>query len=335
MNGNAASALANLYKARVALSEARTLSEVKKIRDLAEAARTYAKAAHLGRESQNHAAEIALLAARKAGDILKQLGRNQGQRTDRLPATVAGGSEYAQALKDTGTPERTAQYWQKLATVPETTLHEYVSSVRHSEKAEVTAAGLIREHIHRLRASLKKTPITLPQGIFRVALADPPWDFNNPIAMGYGAASLHYPLMSTEEICSMPLPAFADNAVLFLWSPPAMLVEASKVINAWGFEYKTHFVWSKLRHNFGHYNSVRHELLLIATRGSCLPDSKDLINSVQTIERSEHSRKPDEFRKIIDTMYPTGPRVELFARGSLPKGWEGYGLEFEAAQEVA
>src|ERR1700731_1169442 len=59
-------ALGNLDRARLALMEARTLPDVKKIRDIAEAARVYAKAAHLSRESQNYAAEIALLASRKA-----------------------------------------------------------------------------------------------------------------------------------------------------------------------------------------------------------------------------------------------------------------------------
>ena len=64
---DAPNALASLDRARVALMEARTLPEVKKIRDIAEAARVYAKAAHLGRESQNYAAEIALLASHKRG----------------------------------------------------------------------------------------------------------------------------------------------------------------------------------------------------------------------------------------------------------------------------
>ena len=60
-------ALATLEKARVLLSEARTLPEVKKIRDLAEAAKVYTRAAHLGRESQNYAAEISLLAFSQGG----------------------------------------------------------------------------------------------------------------------------------------------------------------------------------------------------------------------------------------------------------------------------
>lgn len=88
------------------------------------------------------------------------------------------------------------------------------------------------------------------------------------------------------------------------------------------------FVWDKVRHNYGHYNSVRHELLLICTKGSYLPQGKQLHDSVISIERSnEHSRKPEEFRQLIEQMYPQGRKIELFARGELPEGWKAWGNE--------
>ena len=42
----------------------------------------------------------------------------------------------------------------------------------------------------------------------------------------------------------------------------------------------------------GHDNSVRHEILLLAMRGSCPIDCAKLIDSVVLIERTEHSVKP-------------------------------------------
>ena len=57
------------------------------------------------------------------------------------------------------------------------------------------------------------------------------------------------------------------DAVLFLWTTSAMLEDAFAVIEDWGFNYKTSFIWDKVKHNMGHYNSVRHELLLVAGRG--------------------------------------------------------------------
>ena len=67
----------------------------------------------------------------------------------------------------------------------------------------------------------------------------------------------------------------APDAVLFLWVPSPLLADGWPLIAAWGFTYKASFVWDKVKHNYGHYNSVRHELLLIAPRGSCLPENHD------------------------------------------------------------
>ena len=107
-------------------------------------------------------------------------------------------------------------------------------------------------------------------------------------------------------------------------------------MNAWGFEYKASFIWDKVHHNYGHYNSVRHEFLLICTRGSCLPQNKKLDDSVISIERTaEHSEKPPHFRKLIDKMYPPKgiDRVELFARGKVPGHWRVWGKEAQHAND--
>jgi hypothetical protein len=103
--------LAKLEQARQMLAESRTLSEVKQIRDIAEAAKVYAKAANLGHEAQNYAAEIALLAARKAGEILTDLDRTPAGRP-KIGASSAPISSYQKTLEETQTPIRTAQRWQ-------------------------------------------------------------------------------------------------------------------------------------------------------------------------------------------------------------------------------
>jgi N6-adenosine-specific RNA methylase IME4 len=185
-----------------------------------------------------------------------------------------------------------------------------------------------------LRELVKKEkqakPAVMPAGTYRIIYADPPWQYGNCFPPGMIKTALdHYPTMPLEDICTMSLPKIADDAVLFLWTTAPMLENAFQVIRAWGFVYKTEIVWDKMRHNMGHYTSVRHEPLLVATKGSCLPDCKELIGSVLSIERTEHSVKPQEFRAIIDKLY-RGPRVELFARGKLPANWDGYGNEYIA-----
>ena len=103
--------------------------------------------------------------------------------------------------------------------------------------------------------------------------------------------------------------------------------ECFAVIDAWGFEYKSSFIWDKIGHNFGHYNSVRHEILLVCTKGSYLPENPKLYDSVVSVEKSrKHSEKPEEFRAIIDDLYPSGNRIELFAR-TATDGWEAWGNE--------
>ncbi len=129
--------------------------------------------------------------------------------------------------------------------------------------------------------------------------------------------------VTSEQIKEM-----ADaNAVMFMWVTSPLLEECFDVIRAWGFKYKTSFVWDKVGHNYGHYNSVRHELLLICTRGSCVPDTKTLYDSVVSVEKSSvHSEKPAEFRRIIDDLYTYGNRIELFARADV-EGWDRWGNE--------
>jgi len=169
----------------------------------------------------------------------------------------------------------------------------------------------------------------LPMDQFTVIYADPPWSYSDKmsgdISEGYGAAEKHYPAMSIGDIKALEVPA-ADDAVLFLWTTSPMLEKGVEVAEAWGFTYKASFIWDKVKHNMGHYNSVRHEFLLVCTKGSCVPQNTKLFDSVQSIERTGHSEKPEKFREIIETLYPHGNRLEMFARKKA-EGWVAWGAE--------
>lgn len=184
------------------------------------------------------------------------------------------------------------------------------------------------------RATQRKfaNPGDLPAGKYRVIYADPPWQYRDTRqdSAEFGAASAHYPTMNIADLCALPVDEKClDDAVLYLWVTAPLLYEAHDVIKAWGFEYKSAFVWDKIAHNVGHYVSVRHEHLLICTRGSCVPDSEQLHDSVVSIKRGRHSEKPEFFRELIETMYPYGPRLELFRRGAAPEGWKVWGNQVE------
>ena len=205
---------------------------------------------------------------------------------------------------------------------------------RKVETGEITPTEAQRQI---KKAQVADKVAALPAGKYRVIYADPPWKYNDTqggsISDSYGAAEKHYPSMSLSELSALPIPSMSqDNAVLFLWATSPLLPDALKLGDAWGFKYKAAFIWDKVKHNMGHYNSVRHELLLICTKGSCTPDVAQLFDSVQSIERThKHSEKPEEFRAIIDTLYPHGPRIELFRRGVAPNGWTVWGNEAEQA----
>jgi len=192
------------------------------------------------------------------------------------------------------------------------------------ESGEMTANEASR--IIRRQNRIESTPI-IPDGKYNVIYADPPWKYDFGFDI-HGAADRHYHTMTIQELCDLPISDLTeDNAVLFMWVTSPKLFDAHKIITAWGFDYKTSFIWDKVKHVMGHYNSVRHEILLVCVRGSFPKQSDTLHDSVITIERSdEHSEKPQYFRELIETMYPKSKKIELFARQKI-EGWDSWGNE--------
>jgi len=337
--------LQTISKARQMLAEAKTLDDVLMIRDKAEAVRVYAAAAKLGLESQNEAAEIKIRAERKAGELLREMPKNEGTKGQLKGSNdggISGGfivqppEQAPPTLQELGIEKTQSHRWQTMAELPEEEFEEFVAETKEN-KEELTSTAIYREAKKKEREEThaEKRAAPLPEGKYRVIYADPPWRYGvdqHSKKEQDTVLESHYPTMPLDEICALPICEMAaDDCVLFLWATSPLLPQAFEVIKAWGFNYKASYVWDKVKHNVGYYNSVRHELLLIATRGSCLPDKKPegepvLIDSVQSIERTEHSRKPEEFRRIIEHMYPTGRKIELFSRINAD-GWEGWGNE--------
>ncbi|MFZ3017299.1 MAG: MT-A70 family methyltransferase [Gallionella sp.] len=109
---------------------------------------------------------------------------------------------------------------------------------------------------------------------FKVIYSDPPWSYGTP-PPGVAGIENHYPTMTIPELCAMGEHVKVvsdDDCVLFMWTTSPHLELSFQVVRAWGFEYKTTFVWHKIKHNMGFYNSVRHELLLVCTKGKGTPE---------------------------------------------------------------
>ena len=133
--------------------------------------------------------------------------------------------------------------------------------------------------------------------------------------------------MSISELCALPVADLAaKDSALFLWATFPQLPEALRLIQAWGFTYKSvAFVWLKQNrkspgwfYGLGFWTRGNAEVCLLATRGH-----QFIISPVR-----EHSRKPEEAREKIVALMGDLPRVELFARQS-PPGWDVWGNEVE------
>lgn len=214
-----------------------------------------------------------------------------------------------------------ALYLLAAPSAPEDALKKAMEAAEDGQTITYSAAKeIIREALKDRRNTAWPAPSDdtpdLPHGKYGVLYADPPWKYQQDMPEGYGGTVYHYPSMTIEELCALPVKELAaDDAVLFMWVTSPKLNECWPILEAWGFTYKTSFVWDKVKHNYGHYNSVRHEFLLIAGRGKCTPETSQLHDSVITIERSQnHSEKPEYFRELIEGMYPSARKIELFAR---------------------
>lgn len=162
--------------------------------------------------------------------------------------------------------------------------------------------------------------------LYGVIYADPPWRYEN----GTPGREIerHYPTMSDEEICALQVPA-AKNAILYLWAVAPRLDAGFRVMEAWGFRYKTCAVWDKVKVGMGFWFRGQHEILMVGTRGNVSPPPQPLrIPSVIRCPRGQHSRKPDYVRDQIAAWYPEAQRLEMFTRTKRP-GWDAFGNQVE------
>lgn len=187
---------------------------------------------------------------------------------------------------------------------------------------------------------------------YRTIVADPPWSY----AEGWPTVStsakrrpgytpppnadysrrkpLSYPMMSLDEIGSLPIPELcAKDAHLYLWTTNRYLRDAFAVCEGWGFRYSQLLVWAKKPMGIGVGGAFQTnaEYVLFARRGS--------LKALRRIDTcwfnwprmgNNHSRKPEAFLDLVEQVSP-GPYLEMFARRAR-FGWDYYGDEsFETA----
>jgi len=154
---------------------------------------------------------------------------------------------------------------------------------------------------------------------YKTLVVDPPWSFRRkPLSI-----KPPYGLLDLEAIKRIDIRSLAEkDAHLYLWVPNALIREGVEVMECWGFEYKTLFVWVKHQIGIGNYFRNATESALFGVRGR-LPVLRRNARNWVLADRREHSRKPDEFYRIVESLSP-GPRIDYFSREKRD-GWDQWG----------
>lgn len=135
-------AIAQIGRARQFLAEAKDLTDIKAVRDMAEAARLYARAAGLGQDAMNEAAEVKLRAERKAGEALVLRDRPPTGPTPELGSSSEPNSR-PPTLDELGITKKQSMNWQTEASVPEPVFEEHIAETKAAGEP-LTTAGIVR-----------------------------------------------------------------------------------------------------------------------------------------------------------------------------------------------
>jgi N6-adenosine-specific RNA methylase IME4 len=308
-------ALAVLDGIRRVLAETTDLAQIKDFRDQAEAVRHYAKSAALGLEMQNKAAEAKLVAERRAGEVLEEMRLRGGDRK-------SGHRKRGTVLDNLGISKVESTRWQREASVPEEEFQQYLHRTREEAK-ELTSRGLLRlAHVHaRETGSARENLFSgLAIGLQKLAKRQsqfgcihviPPWP--------EGRTSRANICRLVRELVDLPVgPVAAKMAHLHLWTPPEQMLDAVKILLAWGFQYRASLVRTRPPADRGSYWRQAHDVLLLGVRGELgFPDSS-LLSWMDPHTRSA-TDSLHEIRSLIEQASPS-PYLELFG-GKATRGW--------------
>lgn len=244
-------------------------------------------------------------------------------------ASLPVGYPRDEAEEPSNTKGKTLEIIAQKAGVSRATAERYDAIQRKGtkeQKQEVaegkTSIRKIYNTIQRAERLEKIKTTEWPKDKYRVIYANPPWIYRG------SEDRLTEEGLNADKLCQIPVADLTeDNAVLFLRVTATLLPEALRVIEAWGFAYKTNIIWTKSKSRKDNYASINHEHLIVAVKGSCIPDNTEYCDSIQNLQKNKDSERIEEFRNIIDTLYTYGNKLELFSDKKV-EGWEVYNGEF-------
>jgi N6-adenosine-specific RNA methylase IME4 len=333
-----------------ALAKARSVDEVKDIRDRAVAMAAYARQAK-NRDLEADAVEIRMRATRML-DRLRQaqkdsVGLNRGAAGGGTKASPRGSLINPRDLRPTlasqGIDKNLAHQARVLGAMDDAAFERKIAEARDSaarvfrrvvrevelaqerqERRAWTATGGSVADLHALIASGYRA------GVIAI---DAAWPFTHYSERASGAVTDHYEIMTIDEIKALPIKALsAENCAVFCWVTWPFMPIWQEILQAWGVTFSgLAFDWIKLNPNGdglhwgnGYGTRANPEPCLLAKIGNPLRLSAD-VHSVIKAPVGAHSAKPDEAYRRMEQLFG-GPRLELFARKPR-EGWHTWGDE--------
>lgn len=280
-------------------------------------------------------AEAVLDAEVKIGELMakvpkatKGTGSNQYAKKAENDNAVDFCKSKADIIREAGLEQKQVERFQVLAEHPEI-VEQAKAKARESQEV-VTRSDVLskikkeqrKELIQRQVEEIEKGNIEKPDGLFDVITIDPPWNYGTSFDADGRRVANPYPEMTQEQLKALEIPA-KENCVMFLWTTQKFIWDAKELLDTWGFTYRSMIVWDKEKIGMGDLIRMQCEFCLVGIKGSPVFKDNHSVRDIIREPRREHSRKPEEFYRIVDSLC-AGRKLDFFSREERT-GWFSYG----------
>ena len=263
--------------------------------------------------------EIVIDAKAELGKFIKDTPSKSGERTDLLPSKQEVGK--TSTFTYLGLTQRQASNYQTIAKNPiAVEKAKAIAKENNDIPTESLVLQIVRQKEKEERETIRQAEIKaqskqkakIPTDNYSCIVIDPPWNYGTQYDTNGRRVANPYPEMTFDQIAELKIKAKPD-CIMFLWATHKFIWDAKKLLEKWGFEYRSIIVWDKEKMGMGDLFRMQCEFCLVGIKGKPLLNNPHNIRDIIKEPRREHSRKPEAFYKIVDTLYK-GEKLEYFAR---------------------
>lgn len=248
--------------------------------------------------------------------IIKSAKKVQKEGIEDLQKSVEAGKVSVSAASDIATLNKAEQ--EVVVAKGEDEILKMAKEIR-AKKSEIKKAERIADIIKQTE-DIKNLDINFDKS-YSCIVIDPPWGYGTEYDPNGRRAANPYPEMTLEQIKDIKLPT-TDDCVLWLWTTHKFMRHSFDIIDTWGFRDVSILTWKKDRIGLGSWLRSQSEFCIMCVKGSPVVN---LSNQSTVIEGKlrEHSRKPDEFYSMVDSLC-VGTKLDYFSREQR-NGWDTFG----------